>query len=145
MHIHYIQHVPFEGPASIGQWHKPQFGDIDLALVEHPVQGRQRRGRVQRHAGLGTQPLDHLNGPVQVHAGLGMDGHEWPYLVENNMFGWTKTVVLKPGMTFTNEPGIYIYGEFGSRIEDCLVVTDSGAWHLGGLEAESIDRPFGSA
>ena len=34
---------------------------------------------------------------------------------------------LEPGMTFSNEPGIYIYGEFGIRIEDCLVVTENGA------------------
>jgi Xaa-Pro dipeptidase len=59
--------------------------------------------------------------------GLGMDGHEWPYLVKHNMFGWTKVVTLQPGMTFTNEPGIYIPGEFGVRIEDEMVITDDGA------------------
>ncbi len=70
--------------------------------------------------------------------GIGMEGHESPYLVKGN------TLKIVPGMTFSNEPGIYIYGEFGIRIEDCLVVTESGARHLGGLEAESIDRPFGA-
>jgi Xaa-Pro dipeptidase len=70
--------------------------------------------------------------------GIGMEGHEYPYLVKGN------TLKLEPGMTFSNEPGIYIYGEFGIRTEDCMVVTDSGARHLGGLEAESIDRPFGA-
>jgi len=45
-------------------------------------------------------------------------GHECPYLVEHNMYGWTRTVTLKAGMTFTNEPGIYIPGEFGLRLED---------------------------
>jgi len=69
--------------------------------------------------------------------GIGMEGHEYPYLVQGN------TLKLEPGMTFSNEPGIYIYGEFGVRTEDCLVVTESGARHLGGLEAESIERPFG--
>ena len=73
--------------------------------------------------------------------GLGMDGHEWPYLVENNMFGWTKTVVLKPGMTFTNEPGIYIPGEFGLRLEDDMVITESGA-ELFTPQSPSIDDPF---
>jgi Xaa-Pro dipeptidase len=58
-----------------------------------------------------------------------MEGHEYPYLVKGN------TLALEPGMTFSNEPGIYIYGEFGVRIEDCLVVTETGARHLGGLEA----------
>jgi Xaa-Pro dipeptidase len=69
--------------------------------------------------------------------GIGMEGHEYPYLVKGN------TLKLEPGMTFSNEPGIYIYGEFGVRTEDCMVVTETGARHLGGLEAESIDRPFG--
>jgi len=70
--------------------------------------------------------------------GIGMEGHEYPYLVKGN------TLALVPGMTFSNEPGIYIYGEFGVRIEDCMVVTETGARHLGGLEAESIDRPMGA-
>ena len=70
--------------------------------------------------------------------GIGMEGHEYPYLVKGN------TLALEPGMTFSNEPGIYIYGEFGVRTEDCMVVTETGARHLGGLEAESIDRPFGA-
>jgi hypothetical protein len=48
---------------------------------------------------------------------------------------------LEPGMTFSNEPGIYIYGEFGVRTEDCMVITEEGARVLGGLEAESIERP----
>ena len=69
--------------------------------------------------------------------GIGMEGHEYPYLVKGN------TLKLEPGMTFSNEPGLYIYGEFGIRVEDCMVVTESGARHLGGLEAVSIDRPIG--
>ena len=69
--------------------------------------------------------------------GIGMEGHEYPYLVKGN------TLKMEPGMTFSNEPGVYIYGEFGVRIEDCLVVTEDGARHLGGLESESIERPFG--
>ncbi|MBM3419710.1 MAG: aminopeptidase P family protein [Bacteroidetes bacterium] len=68
--------------------------------------------------------------------GIGMDGHEYPYLVKDS------TVVLKPGMTFSNEPGIYIYGEFGIRIEDCFVVTEDGAHILGGMVTEDIENPF---
>jgi Xaa-Pro dipeptidase len=70
--------------------------------------------------------------------GIGMEGHEYPYLVRGN------TLKLEPGMTFSNEPGIYLYGEFGVRVEDCMVVTETGARHLGGLEAESIERPIGA-
>ena len=66
-----------------------------------------------------------------------MDGHEYPYLVRDN------DLELQPGMTFSNEPGIYIYGEFGVRIEDCFVVTESGAMMLGGMLTTSIDDPFG--
>lgn len=69
--------------------------------------------------------------------GIGMEGHEYPYLVPGN------TLKLEPGMTFSNEPGIYIYGEFGVRIEDCFVVTEEGGRFLGGMEATAIDRPFG--
>ncbi len=73
--------------------------------------------------------------------GLGMDGHEWPYLVAHNMFGWTKVVTLKPGMTFTNEPGIYIPGEFGLRLEDDMLITENGA-ELFTPQSPSIDDPF---
>jgi Xaa-Pro dipeptidase len=44
-------------------------------------------------------------------------------------------------MTFSNEPGIYVYGQFGIGNEDCMVVTEDGARILGGLEAVSIDQP----
>ncbi len=69
--------------------------------------------------------------------GIGMEGHEYPYLVKGN------TLKLQPGMTFSNEPGIYLYGEFGVRLEDCFVVTEDGGRTLGGMEAVAIDRPFG--
>lgn len=69
--------------------------------------------------------------------GIGMDGHEWPYLVKDN------PLLLEPGMTFSNEPGIYIYGEFGIRIEDCFVVTEDGGKFLGGMLCNSLEDPFG--
>lgn len=52
--------------------------------------------------------------------GMGMDGHEAPYLVEGN------DRRLEPGMVFTIEPGIYQPGKFGVRIEDDCLVTDAG-------------------
>jgi len=69
--------------------------------------------------------------------GIGLEGHEYPYLVKGNK------LELKPGMTFSNEPGIYIPNEFGIRIEDCFVMTDDGGRYLGGMLTESIDTPFG--
>ena len=73
--------------------------------------------------------------------GIGMDGHEWPYLAKNNMFGWTKSLELVPGMTFSDEPGIYIRGEFGVRLEDDMVITPTGA-ELFTPQSESIEDPF---
>jgi Xaa-Pro dipeptidase len=69
--------------------------------------------------------------------GIGMDGHEYPYLVKGSK------VKLQAGMTFSDEPGIYIYGEFGIRLEDCFVVTEDGGRILGGMESTAIDLPFG--
>ncbi len=68
--------------------------------------------------------------------GIGMEGHEYPYLVKGNK------LKLQPGMTFSDEPGIYIYGEFGVRLEDCFVVTEDGGRFFGGMESTAIDRPF---
>ncbi len=62
-------------------------------------------------------------GPSFTHRlghGLGMDGHEVPYLVEGNQ------TRLEPGMVFTIEPGIYQLGKFGVRIEDDCLMTDKG-------------------
>ena len=53
--------------------------------------------------------------------GIGMDGHEYPYLVKGNK------LKLQAGMTFSNEPGIYIRGELGVRLEDIMVITRNGA------------------
>jgi Xaa-Pro dipeptidase len=73
--------------------------------------------------------------------GMGMDGHEWPYFVKNNMFGWEKAVTLQPGMVFSDEPGIYIRGEFGVRLEDDMLITPNGA-ELFTPQSPSIEEPF---
>ncbi|MCI0586669.1 MAG: Xaa-Pro peptidase family protein [Planctomycetes bacterium] len=57
--------------------------------------------------------------------GIGMEGHEEPYLVRGN------PTVLEAGMTFSDEPGIYVPGEFGIRIEDILATTADGCDLLG--------------
>lgn len=71
----------------------------------------------------------------RVGHGIGMDGHEWPYLVRGN------TLPLAPGMTFSDEPGIYIRGEFGVRLEDDMVITEDGA-RLFTPQSSSLDHPF---
>lgn len=53
--------------------------------------------------------------------GIGLEGHEWPYFVRGSQ------IVIQPGMTFSDEPGIYQVGKFGIRLEDILAITDSGA------------------
>jgi Xaa-Pro dipeptidase len=53
--------------------------------------------------------------------GIGLEVHEHPYLVAGN------TRELEPGMAFSVEPGIYLPGRFGVRIEDIVVVTQDGA------------------
>ena len=68
--------------------------------------------------------------------GIGMDGHEPVNFVRG------ETTPLAPGMCFSNEPGIYIYGEFGVRLEDCLYITGDGPRLFSAL-SPSIDNPFG--
>lgn len=70
--------------------------------------------------GSGYEHLTHRLGH-----GIGLEGHEDPY------FDGGSQVVLAPGMTLSNEPGIYIYGSFGVRLEDIVAVTQDGATHFG--------------
>lgn len=69
--------------------------------------------------------------------GMGMDGHEWPYLVHGN------TTKLVSNMTFSDEPGIYIRGEFGVRLEDDMHITNNGA-ELFTPQSPSLEDPFGN-
>ena len=98
-------------------------GDIDAAARKVIVDG-----------GFGP---DYKYFGHRVGHGLGMDGHEWPYLVRGN------TLPLAAGMTFSNEPGIYIPGEFGIRLEDDWVVTETGG-EMFTPQSPSLEDPFGS-
>lgn len=73
-------------------------------------------------AGFGT---DYRTFWHRLGHGIGMEGHEDPY------FDSGSTVKLEPGMTFSNEPGLYVLGKFGIRLEDILVVTAQGCEPLG--------------
>jgi Xaa-Pro dipeptidase len=68
--------------------------------------------------------------------GIGMDGHEPVYLVHGEM------TPLAPGMCFSDEPGLYLPGKFGVRLEDCWHMTDAGPRFFS-RPAASIDQPFG--
>jgi Xaa-Pro dipeptidase len=70
--------------------------------------------------------------------GMGMDGHEWPYLVRGN------STKLQTNTTTSNEPGIYIRGEFGIRLEDDMHITENGA-ELFTPQSPSLEDPFGKA
>jgi Xaa-Pro dipeptidase len=67
--------------------------------------------------------------------GIGMEGHEPVNLVHGEM------AKLAPGMCFSNEPGIYIPGKFGVRLEDCFYMTEAGPKFFS-KPPPSIDRPF---
>lgn len=98
-------------------------GDIDAAARKVIVDGGY---------GPGYTYFSH-----RVGHGLGMDGHEWPYLVKDN------PLPLAVGMTFSDEPGIYIKGEFGVRLEDDWVVTENGA-EMFTPQSPSLEDPFGA-
>ena len=73
--------------------------------------------------------------PHRTGHGIGMDGHEWTNFVKGN------TTRLAPGMCFSDEPMIAIYGEFGVRLEDCLYITPDGPRFFT-QPSPAIDRPF---
>lgn len=77
----------------------------------------------------------------RVGHGLGMEMHEWPYFVKNNMFGWDRAPLLSKGNVLSDEPGIYIRGEFGVRLEDDMHILGNGA-ELFTAQSPSLEDPF---
>jgi Xaa-Pro dipeptidase len=72
--------------------------------------------------------------PHRTGHGIGLDGHEWTNFVRGN------TTRIAPGMCFSDEPTIAIYGEFGIRHEDCLHITESGPKFFN-PQSRSIEHP----
>lgn len=73
--------------------------------------------------------------PHRTGHGIGMDGHEWGNMVLGNKQPFA------PGMCFSIEPNVSIYGEFGVRLEDCAYMTEEGVkWFT--EQSESLDQPF---
>ena len=99
-------------------------GDVDLAARKE----LEARGF---GPGYATPGLPHRTGH-----GIGLDIHEWPYL------NWGDDTSLAPGMCFSNEPMICLYGEFGVRLEDHFYMGNDGpVWFT--QPSKSIDDPFG--
>jgi Xaa-Pro dipeptidase len=87
------------------------------------------------NAGFGP---DYRHFTHRVGHGIGMDMHEWPYLVRGN------TTPLAAGMCFSDEPGIYIPGEFGVRLEDDWHLTEDGG-RMFTPQSPSLEHPFAKA
>lgn len=104
----------------------------DVVEVYEIVRGAQAAGVAAAIVGASCESVDAASRRIITDAGygeyfftrtghgIGLEGHEHPYLVRGN------TRVLEPGMAFSVEPGIYLPGKFGVRIEDIVVATESG-------------------
>jgi Xaa-Pro dipeptidase len=116
--------------------HRAQSAALATAKPGVPCQAVDAAARkVISDAGYGP---DYKYFTHRVGHGIGMDGHEWPYLVRGN------TLPLAPKMCFSDEPGVYIRGEFGVRLEDDMHITENGA-ELFTPQSPSLENPFGKA
>jgi Xaa-Pro dipeptidase len=114
--------------------HRAQAAALAAARPGAECQAVDRAARkVIADAGFGP---DYRFFTHRVGHGIGMDGHEWPYLVRGNK------LALQPNMTFSDEPGVYLPGEFGMRLEDDMHITENGA-QLFTPQSPSLEHPFG--
>ncbi len=116
----------------------------ELSRVADLVLSANEHGRAAAAPGVAASSIDSATrsviadagyGPFFMHRtghGLGMEVHEAPYIRSDS------TDVLAPGMVFTIEPGVYLDGKFGVRIEDDVVVTETGAESLSTMERALI-------
>ncbi len=116
--------------------HRAQTAALKAARPGLPagqVDGAAREVVVNAGYGPGYKYFTH-----RVGHGMGMDGHEWPYLVKDN------PLPIEAEMVFSDEPGIYIPGEFGIRLEDDMHITAEGA-ELFTPQSPSPEAPFARA
>jgi Xaa-Pro dipeptidase len=118
--------------------------DTELELIYSLVLGANEAARQLIAPGINAQEVDAAARRViekggydeyfihRTGHGLGLEIHEPPYIVEGN------DLTLQPGMTFTVEPGIYLPGRGGARIEDNVLVTEDGCESLTTLPRELI-------
>jgi Xaa-Pro dipeptidase len=113
--------------------HKAQTAALKAARPGVPCEAVDAAARkVVDDAGFGP---GYTHFTHRVGHGIGMDEHEWPYLVKGN------TQPLQANMTTSDEPGIYLKGEFGVRLEDDMYVTPDGAkWFT--PQSNSLEEPF---
>jgi Xaa-Pro dipeptidase len=114
--------------------------DADVEKIYDIVLKAQRAGQAAAQPGVTCESVDQAARRViddagygqyfthRLGHGIGLDGHEKPYLVKGNK------IKLQPGMTVTIEPGIYLPGKFGVRIEDDFVITEDGCKPLSTME-----------
>lgn len=127
------------------------FGDVDPELLKIGalVEAANAAGRAVSAPGVQAGDIDRASRAVIADAGygeyfvhrtghgLGLEVHEEPYIRDDN------TQVMAPGMTFTVEPGIYLAGRGGVRIEDDVVITADGAESLSDMPRAVVPIPRG--
>jgi len=118
--------------------------DAELRAIYEVVKAANAAGRAAARPGTTGEAVDRAARAVIASAsygsyfthrtghGLGLEGHEPPYMVQGD------TTPLQPGMTFTVEPGIYLAGKGGVRIEDDVLITNEGSESLTTLSRELI-------
>jgi Xaa-Pro dipeptidase len=116
--------------------------DDELQHVYDVVKRANEAGRKAARPGIEIQEVDRAARKVIVDAGygqyfthrtghgLGLEGHEPPFACEGD------TTILEPGMTFTVEPGVYLPGKGGVRVEDDVVITQDGCESLTTFDRE---------